>query len=254
MFLRVVTLTALLFAPLYQQAPAKAKSDAPAALPDARDIINKHIKAVGGRDAILARKSMHGTGTLSVPASGMSGTVEVFGAAPNLQTIKISMTGVGEITEGFDGRHGWSVNPMTGPTLKVGKELDQAKLDADFYADLRDPKTYPTVKTLEKVTFDGRPCYKVSLTRVDGSEDIDYYDVATGLRAGSENTRETPMGVISQTSVETNYKKFGKLLQPTQMSMKAMGVEQQITLNTLEFDNVDPTVFEPPAAIKALIK
>src|ERR1044071_9447378 len=117
MFLRVVTLTALLFAPLYQQAPAKAKSDAPAALPDARDIINKHIKAVGGRDAILARKSMHGTGTLSVPASGMSGTVEVFGAAPNLQTIKISMTGVGEITEGFDGRHGWSVNPMTGPTL-----------------------------------------------------------------------------------------------------------------------------------------
>ena len=32
---------------------------------------------------------------------------------------------------------------MTGPMLKVGKELTQTKLDADFYSDLRDPKKYP---------------------------------------------------------------------------------------------------------------
>jgi hypothetical protein len=254
MFLRVVTLTAVLFAPLYQQAPAKTKTDAPAALPDAREIINRHIKAMGGRDAILARKSMHGIGTLSVPASGMNGNIEVFGAAPNLQTTKITVNGVGEISEGFDGRHGWSVNPITGPMLKVGKELDQAKLDADFYSDLRDPKSYPTVKTLEKVTFDERPCYKVSLTRVDGSQDIDYYDVATGLRAGTEITRETPMGTLTQTSIERDYKKYGKVMQPTVVTMKSVGVEQQITLTTVEFDNVEPSVFEPPAQIKALIK
>ena len=34
--------------------------------------------------------------------------------------------------------------PMTGPMLKVGKELDQTKIDADFYSELRDPKKYPT--------------------------------------------------------------------------------------------------------------
>ena len=41
MFLRVATVAALLFAPLYAQAPAKAVPSA--ALPNARDIINKHI-------------------------------------------------------------------------------------------------------------------------------------------------------------------------------------------------------------------
>jgi len=252
MFSRAVTFAALLFAPLFTQAPAK--TDAPAALPDAREIIERHVKAIGGREAVLAHKSMHGVGTLSVPAAGMNGTIEVFGAAPNLQVVKVTIAGQGEIIEGFDGSHGWSVNQITGPSLKVGKELDQAKLDADFYSDLRDPKSYPEVKTLEKVTFDGRPCYKVNLKRIDGSSDIDYYDAETGLRAGSENTRETQMGKVAQTSIEGGYKKFGKLMQATSVKVKAMGMEQVITLDTLEYDNVQPSAFEPPPAIKALIK
>jgi len=256
MFLRVATIAALLVAPLYAQAPAKTNAPAPAGLPDARMLINKHVKAIGGRPAILAHTSMHGTGTVSVPASGMNGQIEVFGAAPNLQVIRITMGGIGEIAEGFDGKHGWSVNPVTGPTLKVGRELDQVKLDADFYSDLRDPKTYPEVKTVEKVTFDGRPCYRVSLKRIDGSLDFDYYDVATGLRAGVEGTRDTQLGVITQTSVERGYKKFGKLMQPTELvtTTKPPSVEQRITLETVEYDTVEPSTFEPPAAIKALIK
>jgi len=33
-----------------------------------------------------------------------------------------------------------------------------------------------------------------------------------------------------------------------------MGQEQKITLTTIDYDKVDPSVFELPAAIKALIK
>jgi hypothetical protein len=142
---------------------------------------------------------------------------------------------------------------MTGPTLKTGKELEQTKLDADFYSELRDPKRY-TLKTIEKTTFDGRDCYKVSVRRSDGTEDFDFYDVATGLRAGSINTRETQMGTMTVSNVESGYRKFGTLSQATVLTQKVMGVEQKITLETVEYDKVDPSVFEPPAAIKALIK
>jgi len=254
MFLRVATMAALLLAPLYAQAPATAGKPS-ADLPDAREIINRHIKAIGGREAILAHKSMHATGTLSVPASGISGPMEIFGASnPNRVVVKTTVAGIGEIMEGFDGSHGWSLSPMTGPMLKVGRELTQTKLDADFYSELRDPKNYPEVKTIEKTTFDGRPCYKVSLKRIDGIEDFDFYDVATGLRAGSINTRESPMGTLTMTSIEGGYKKFGKLTQATMVTQQVMGVEQKITLNTVEYDTVQPSAFEPPPAIKALIK
>ena len=253
MFLRVATMAALLFAPLYAQAPAKTETSS--ALPAAREIINRHVKAIGGREALLARKSMHAVGTLSIPAQGLGGPIEVWhAAAPNRMHMKFSVSGIGDIAEGFDGSHGWSLNPMTGPMLKVGKELTQAKLDVDFYGDLRDPKAYVEVKTVEKTTFDGRPCYKVSLKRVDGVADFDFYDVATGLRAGTINTRDTQMGVITMTSIESDYKQNGKLMQAMSVAQQVMGIEQKITFTMVEYDNVPASAFEPPAGIKALIR
>jgi hypothetical protein len=179
--------------------------------------------------------------------------VDVYGAAPDRVLVKASIAGIGEVLDGYDGTHAWSISPMTGPTLKTGKELEQTKLDADFYGELRDPKKY-TLTTIQKTQFDGRECYKVRVKRTDGSEDFDFYDVATGLRAGSINTRETQMGNLTVSNTETGYKKFGRLTQATVLTQKVMGIEQKITLEAVEYDTVDPSVFEPPAVIKALIK
>jgi hypothetical protein len=254
-------------APVFAQAPApKTAPSAPAvtpaapvtpdpALPPARDVIDRHIKAIGGRDAVMSHTSTHVTGTFAVPASGMVGTMEMFGAAsPNRMLVKITIPGLGEMLNGFDGTHGWAVTPMTGAMLQQGKELDQTKLDADFYGELRETNRYKSMKTVEKTVFEGRPCYKVSLVRLDGNEDFEFYDVENGLRAGSINTRESPMGTLTTTSTEGDYKKFGNLLQPTLVVQKMMGVEQKLTLATVEYDKVEPMVFELPPPIKALIK
>jgi hypothetical protein len=250
--------------PLYAQATAapptsapkpKAEAEGDAELPLARSIIDRHLKAIGGREAVLSHTSQHATGSFSVPAQGLVGTVEIYGAAnPNRAALKVNVPGLGEIASGFDGSHGWSLSPLLGPMLQVGKELEQAKFDADFYGDLRDPKRYRSMKTVEKTTFDNRPCYKVSMVREDGSEDFDFYDVATGLRAGSLNTRETPMGSVKTTSIEGDYKKFDNLLLATSVVQQVMGVEQKISLATVEFDKVQPSAFDLPEQIKALIK
>jgi hypothetical protein len=253
-----------LAAPLFGQAPAKSSTPpaSPSAvakpqaeLPSARAVIDRHIKAIGGRDAVMSHTSQHATGTFSVPAQGLVGTIEIFGAAnPNRAALKVNVPGLGDIASGFDGSHGWSLSPLLGPMLQVGKELDQAKFDADFYGDLRDAGRYRSMKTVEKTTFDKRDCYKVSLVREDGSEDFDFYDVSTGLRAGSTNTRETPMGSVKTTSIEADYRKFGNVLFATTVVQEIMGVEQKITLATVEFDKVPPTAFDLPEQIKALIK
>jgi hypothetical protein len=236
-------------------APKTAAPKAEAELPSARSVIERHIKAIGGREAVLSHTSQHATGTFSVPAQSLVGTVEIFGAAnPNRAALKVNVPGLGEIASGYDGSHGWSVSPLLGPMLQVGKELEQSKFDADFYGDLRDPKRYRSMKTVEKTTFDNKTCYKVSLVRDDGSEDFDFYDVATGLRAGSVNTRETPMGSVKTTSIESGYKKFDNLLLATSVVQQIMGVEQKIELASVEFDNVPPGAFDLPEQIKALIK
>ena len=235
------------------QAPASPAATQ-SALPEAQTIIDRHVAAIGGKQALAARKSAHLVGSISVPANGMSGSVEVFAARPNKVLVKQSIAGVGEIAEGFDGTHAWSMNPMMGPMLASGDELKQRAQDADFDMALNMASRYTAMKTLEKTTFDGRECYKVSLTRKDGTEDIDYYDVATGLKAGSVNTRKSPMGQITVTTTLSDYKKSGELMQPMTMKQSLQGIDMITTFTTVEYDKVDPAVFELPAQIKALIK
>ena len=236
-----------------------AKPPAPAAtaaLPSARSIIDRHIEAIGGRKAILSHTSSHATGTMTVAGSGITGALEIYSAKPDKSLVKINLGGIGEVVEGFDGVHAWSISPMTGPSLTQGKELAEKKFDANFYSDLHEEGRYASMKTIEKTTFDGRPCYKVSLTMKNGSEDIDFYDVQTGLKAGAIVTREAQMGMgpMSVTQVVLDYKKYGGLLVPTTLKQTAMGVEQVLKLTAVEFDNVPPSMFEPPAQIKALLK
>jgi hypothetical protein len=238
-----------------KQAPAATeKTPEQADLPSARSIIDRHVKAMGGRAAILAHKSTHAVGTISMPATGITGPIDVYAAAPDKSFVKISLGGVGDLLEGFDGTHGWTLQPMMGPMLKQGKELAEKKFDSDYYSDLHESDRYASMKTVEKTTFEGRPCYKISLVRKDGGEEIEYYDAETGLRAGTIQTRETPMGPITATQVLSDYKKFGPLLVPTTMKQTAMGVEQVLKVTSVEFDNVPPSTFDLPAQIKALIK
>jgi hypothetical protein len=244
-------------APATQGAKPSAPASAPtptAALPSARSIIDRHIAAVGGRKAILAHTSSHATGTMTVAGSGITGVLDVYSAKPDKSLVKINLGGIGDVFEGFNGTHAWSVSPITGPMLTQGKELAEKKFDADFYSDLHEDARYASMKTVEKITFEGRPCYKVSLIRKDGGEDIELYDVETGLKAGAIVTRESQMGPMTVTQVHSDYKKFGGMLLATTMKQTAMGVEQVLKITSVEFDNVSPSMFDLPAQIKALIK
>jgi len=255
----LAALAVLAFAgPSYAQstAPAPAPQAAPAAesLPLAKTVIDRHIEAIGGRKALAALNSIHTVGALTIPANGMTGTIEVFAARPNKMLAKTTIAGIGEISEGFDGTHSWSISPMTGPMLATGEELTQKAFDADFDGPLTLASRYQSIKTLEKTTFDGRPCYKLSLTRKDGGEDIEFYDVASGLKAGGIVSRKSPMGSVTATSTISEYKKFGDVMQPTVLKQSTTGVEIVTTFTTVEYDKVAPETFDPPAAIKALIK
>lgn len=231
-----------------------AKPVAAPVLPSARSVIDRHLAAIGGREAVLRHSSTRATGVFSVASAGMSGGIEVFAAKPDKSIVRIKIPGVGEIVEAYDGKYGWTVSAITGPMLLEGKQLDEKRFDTDFYSDLHDASRYESMTTVELTEFDNRPCYKVRLVRKNASEDFEFYDVKTGLKAGRIATRETPMGTVTGTSVETDYKKFGNLLVPTTVKNSVMGVQQVITIQSVEYDTVSPSVFEPPAEIKALIK
>jgi hypothetical protein len=245
----------LAIAPLAAQAPtAKAKAPATTALPAARDIIDRHIREIGGRAAVLAHSSTHIIGTASMPAAGLTGKMEIFHAKPNKFLQRISLPGIGEIEEGFDGAVGWTTSALTGPILFDGKQLEERAFDADFYDELKAPDRYASIATVEKTTFEEKSVYKIRLVKKTGGEDVEFYDVDTGLKAGAQATRESPMGPMMGTTSYGDYKKFGMLRQPSTMKVTTLNVQMVMSILALEYDTVDPAIFKLPPQIKALVK
>jgi hypothetical protein len=248
---------ALPLAVFFALAPLAARTpntQATESLPAARTIVDRHIKEVGGREAILAQTTTYATGTVSLPAAGLTGKLEAFHAKPNKFLQRMTLPGIGEIEEGFDGTVGWSISPLTGPTLLDGKQLEQRKFDADFFHELKANDRYESMTTLEKTTFEGRPAYKIRLLKKGGEEDFEFYDAETGLKAGTISTRDSPMGPMESTLAWTDYKKFGGLLQPATTKVSVMNTQMILAITTVEYGKVDPSVFTLPPAIKALIK
>ena len=133
-------------------------------------------------------------GTVSLPAAGLTGTLEAFHAKPNKFLQRMTLPGIGDIEEGFDGTVGWSISPLTGPMLLEGKQLEQRKFEADFYEDLKDNTRYESMTTIEKTKFADRPVYKIRLLKKGGNEDIEFYDAETALKIGRSRRTTRPWG------------------------------------------------------------
>lgn len=252
-----VSLLVLAFAaaPRAQQTAATAPPAPPAApLPAARAIIDKYIDATGGKDVQLKQQWRRVVGKISMPAQGLEGDIVILAARPDLTRMTMTLPGIGEIQQGYDGKVAWSVNPLTGPMLLQGKALQQTIADAEFDSSLHTDKSYRSLETVETTQFEGRPAYKVKATRTNGDEDLEFYDVDTGLLVGAILTRESPMGPVTATHVTSDYKTFGGMKVATKITQKVMGTEQVITISAVDFDPIDKAQFTPPASIQALIK
>jgi hypothetical protein len=234
--------------------PASVAAAQTAGLPPAREIIDRFVAAIGGADAVRKYKSRRAMGTFSVPAQGISGTLEVLGAAPDRQLLRISISGLGEVQQGFDGRVAWLIDPMTGPRVLEGAAYSQMQMDADFYGELHDTKHYTKIETVGREEFEGIPAYKVRLIRPSGEEDFEYFAVDSGLLVGNSVTRMSAMGPLPAIAVFSEYKDFGGVRLATRIVQKVMGVEQIMTVSTIEHDKVDASAFALPASIKALVK
>jgi hypothetical protein len=231
--------------------PAVAAAQAPT-LPPARQLIDKYIVAIGGKDAILGRKSQHLIGTMEVPSQNLRGDMDVRTARPNLILTKILIPGIGEISSGFNGTVGWSITPMTGPRLVAGKELETLREDSDPSNVLRPAEKLASAETVEQTQFGGQACYKVKLVWKSGRESYDCYSVESGLLVATIARQDTPMGNVEATTILSDYRDFGGQKRPAKMTQDTMGQQTVIMVLSVEYDNVDPSVFELPREIKAL--
>jgi hypothetical protein len=225
-----------------------------AELPPAAEVIDRYVEAIGGRETLLSRPSSHATGTFSLPMAGLEAPIEVFSASdPTRMLTVVTIPGMGEIMEGYTGEHGWSMDPNMGPRLLDGLELASMAENSSTEGSLRDASMFSERTTVERAEMNGEACYKVRLVWNSGREIFDCYSVETGLRVATESVQETPMGDVPVVSLLSGYEAVDGVLMATKVTQQMMGQEQIITLDSVEFTDLDAERFTPPAAIQTLI-
>jgi zinc protease len=173
------------------------KTDAKAAaLPAVDEIIDKHIKAVGGKEALEKITSRSMKGSFDLETFGVTGApVEIFAKAPNKNSMKIDIPGFGVVNRVFDGANGWSSDPMLGLRELSGVELAQMKREVEFYPEYSYKKNYANmvVKGTEKVG--SYETYVIEASPAEGASEKFYFDVNTGLLVRHDFAEfETPQG------------------------------------------------------------
>jgi carboxyl-terminal processing protease len=223
-------------------------------LPSGASLVARHVAAIGGAEAIRATTSMRATGITEVPGQNLKGTFEMLAARPVRSILRMELAGIGKAETGFNGAIGWMLDPLTGPSLVTGRQLDEMRNEAHFDAVLHPPDLIKSITTTGRVEFDGRPAFKVHVVFASGQQRDEFFDAEKGLMLGIEGDSQTPMGVVPVKVMLREYKAFGPLTHPGRLVQSAMGIEQHFVFQNYEYNALKPEMFDPPPIIRALIK
>ncbi len=184
------------------EAPAKAT----AAEPTVDQILDKYVQAIGGRQAVEKITSRATKGTFELPAMGLKGELEIYAKAPNKSLTIQNVSGVGEILDGYDGKIGWSKNPMMGLREKSGAELAAIVRASDIQAPLKTRQLYSKLELKGKEKVGDRETYVILATPAEGAPVKMYFDAQTGLIARIDTEAETPQGKIQVETTLDDYR------------------------------------------------
>jgi hypothetical protein len=229
-----------------------AQSASAQSLPPAAELTAAFVDAIGGRDAVLRNKASLATGTFEMPAAGLKAEIVVVTEAPDRMGSRIVIPGLGEMRTGYDGETGWSLDPMSGARIMQGAELDAIREQSLALAAVRDPSLFKSMETVERVEVAGKSCYKVKLVWNSGRETHDCYDVDNRLLVATWGQTESPMGKVDVMTRVEEYGEFGGIRMPTKTVQEMMGMQQILTIANVSYEDVDTSLIEPPAEIKAL--
>jgi photosynthetic reaction center cytochrome c subunit len=159
--------------------------------PNANDILEKFVAALGGAEAIQKITSRVEKGLIVV--SGSDTPIELFLKAPN-KRISVTHMAKGESYTAFDGTSGWLGSTGRPPRTMSPAESEAAGLDAEFYLALRLPQIFEQVRTGRPESINGIECQTLIGTRPGRPPVRFYFENKSGLLLRQVRYGETPLG------------------------------------------------------------
>jgi RNA polymerase sigma factor (sigma-70 family) len=240
-----------------------------APLPRAEEVIARHLAASGankirsearstsaGTDCMSCHRSnarpaslireLVAKGKWELPAQGLEGAFEIQQAGPNRIVETIQVRGFGAFVRGWNGTRGWSDGPTNPVRWAASPTVEELRRETDFLAW---PEGERAMKNVRITDFAGQRCYRVKTIDVKGQQRVRFFDINTGLQAGSIWSTATPASPENVTTWYADYRQFGEKLIPTTVTRERMGRRQVFRITSVDFTEVPKSHFDPPVKI-----
>lgn len=171
--------------------PADAKA---AALPTVDEIIDKYVKAIGGKEAIEKITSRETKGAVELEGMNMSGPFQQYAKSPNKFAMTSEFTGMGAFISVYDGAKGYASDPMNGSRELSGGELAAIKRGADLQQALKLKQAFPKMEVKGKDKVGSADVYVVEATPAEGAPEKFYFDANSGLLVKNDAEVDGPQG------------------------------------------------------------
>jgi hypothetical protein len=154
--------------------------------PTVDQILDRYVQAVGGERSLRKLTSRITKMTLVIEGSDITVSFEDYAQAPNkgvqIGRVKLGNGAEFEISRGFNGSVGWSLNPTDGGFRELsGMELATEKRNTEFYSEIKIRELYPKMALIGQVKVGDHSAYCIEATPPEGSSEKWFFDAQTGL-------------------------------------------------------------------------
>ncbi|MCP3136470.1 LolA-like protein [Pyxidicoccus xibeiensis] len=208
----------------------------------AQAVVDKHVKALGGRERLKAVKTFQLTTVIKEGDTVSTSTLRR--VRPNLFRYDLDKNGV-KTTKAFDGTQGWTVEGSAAPQ-RLDKDKNAMLADhALFDEALLDPKARGVTLALDGTEdVNGAPAFKLVLTR-GADKEVRYIDQQSHLEVKRIYAGTHEGKAFTKTIAFSDYRSVDGIMVSHQASWDADGKKGEKTVQSARYDApVDAAVFK----------
>jgi carboxyl-terminal processing protease len=157
--------------------------------PQAESIMERYIKALGGREALERLTSRVSVGVCRLPFQDINGKVVIYEQAPNKRSLEMTLPNLGVMKIVFDGQRAWMQHPLEGFYEYDEPVVSALRREYDFYKITRYKEHYAEMNYKGAIDTAQGKVEILEVTARDGSMDELHFDAATGLLVYGDNAQ-----------------------------------------------------------------
>lgn len=227
-----------------------AQSAPAAATPGVDDILDKYVKAIGGKEAFQKLNSRVAKGTFELEQMNIEASEEIDQKVPNKMVSITDVPNFGVVRSGYDGTTAWQDDPQTGLQDVTGEMLAQMKRNAEFYHEIKLKELYGTLTVKGKESVNGHDAWVVEATPSDSKPETLYFDADSGLIVRAKGQTEGPNGAIDVDTTLSDYREVDGIKIPFEIHSERSDFTFTIKWTEVKHNvPIEDSKFEKPVAL-----